>query len=530
MYKSIARGGEMMDPITIISILLAILVGAVVGYFVRKSIAEAKITSAEHAAQQIIEDAKRDAEASKKEALLEAKDENHKIRTEADREIRDRRSELQKQENRLMQKEETLDRKSESLDKREATLEKKEDSLVKRQQHIEELESKMDEMVRQQQAELERISGLSKDEARQIIIESLEKELSYETAVMIKENENRIKEESDKKAKEILSLAIQRCAADHVAETTVSVVALPNDEMKGRIIGREGRNIRTIETLTGIDLIIDDTPEAVILSGFDPIRRETARLALEKLVQDGRIHPARIEEMVEKSRREVDEYIREVGEQATFEVGVHGLHPDLIKILGRLKYRTSYGQNVLKHSMEVAHLAGLMAAELGEDITLAKRSGLLHDIGKAIDHEVEGSHVEIGVELATKYKEHPVVINSIASHHGDTEATSIIAILVAAADALSAARPGARSETLENYIRRLEKLEEISESYEGVEKSFAIQAGREIRIMVKPDTVDDLQAHKLARDIRKRIESELDYPGHIKVTVIRETRAVEYAK
>lgn len=530
MYKSIARGGEMMDIITIISILLAILVGAVVGYFVRKSIAEAKITSAEHAAQQIIEDAKRDAEASKKEALLEAKDENHKIRIEAEREIRDRRSELQKQENRLMQKEETLDRKSESLDKREATLEKKEDSLVKRQQHIEELESKMDEMVRQQQAELERISGLSKDEARHIIIENLEKELSYETAVMIKENENRIKEESDKKAKEILSLAIQRCAADHVAETTVSVVNLPNDEMKGRIIGREGRNIRTIETLTGIDLIIDDTPEAVILSGFDPIRRETARLALEKLVQDGRIHPARIEEMVEKSRREVDEYIREVGEQSTFEVGVHGLHPDLIKILGRLKYRTSYGQNVLKHSMEVAHLAGLMAAELGEDITLAKRAGLLHDIGKAIDHEVEGSHVEIGVELATKYKEHPVVINSIASHHGDTEATSIIAILVAAADALSAARPGSRSETLENYIRRLEKLEEISESYEGVEKSFAIQAGREIRIMVKPDTVDDLQAHKLARDIRKRIESELDYPGHIKVTVIRETRAVEYAK
>ncbi|KUP07188.1 ribonuclease [Bacillus coahuilensis m2-6] len=516
--------------LVIISILLILPVGVVVGYFYRKSIAEAKINGAENAAEQILEKGKREAEALKKEALLEAKDEIHTLRIETENELRERRAELLKQENRLMQKEENLDRKDESLEKREASLERKEDSLHAKQQHIEEMESKVDEMISAQQTELERISGLTRDEARNIILDRVENELSHDIAIMVKDHENRAKEESDKKAKEILSLAIQRCAADHVAETTVSVVTLPNDEMKGRIIGREGRNIRTLETLTGIDLIIDDTPEAVILSGFDPIRRETARLALEKLVQDGRIHPARIEEMVEKSRREVDEYIREVGEQTTFEVGVHGLHPDLIKILGRLKYRTSYGQNVLKHSMEVAFLSGLLAAELGEDEMLARRAGLLHDIGKAIDHEVEGSHVEIGVELAQKYKEHPVVVNAIASHHGDAEPTSVISVLVAAADALSAARPGARSETLENYIRRLEKLEEISESYEGVEKSFAIQAGREVRIMVRPDAIDDLEAHRLARDIRKRIEEELDYPGHIKVTVIRETRAVEYAK
>ncbi|AYC29306.1 ribonuclease Y [Paenisporosarcina cavernae] len=519
-----------MDYFDIISALLGLIVGAVVSYFVVKSVNDSKVTGAKQSAQTILDDAKREAEALKKEVLLEAKDETHKMRTEAESEIRERRSELQKQENRYLQREENIDRKDDALNKREAGLERKEEALSERQQHIELMENNVAELVAKQQSELERISALTRDEAKTIILGQVENELATDIAVMTKEAETRAKEDSDKKAREILSLALQRFAADHVAETTVSVVNLPNDEMKGRIIGREGRNIRTLETLTGIDLIIDDTPEAVILSGFDPIRRETARLALEKLVQDGRIHPARIEEMVEKSRREVDEQIREIGEQTTFDIGIHNLHPDLIKIMGRMRYRTSYGQNVLKHSKEVAVLAGLLAAELGEDVTLARRAGLLHDIGKAIDHEVEGSHVEIGVELAKKYKEHPVVINSIASHHGDTEATSVIAVLVAAADALSAARPGARSETLENYIRRLEKLEEISESYEGVEKSFAIQAGREVRIIVRPEQIDDITSHRLARDIRKRIEEELDYPGHIKVTVIRETRAVEYAK
>ncbi len=528
----IARGGEIVENPLIISILLALvlIVGIVVGYLIRKSIAEARISSAETLARKMTEEAERNAEAVKKEALLEAKDENYQLRQQTEQELRERRLEAQKQEDRLMQKEANLDRRSEALDKRELLLEEKEQTLTKQQQQIEEMESKVETMLQQQQTKLERISGYTTDQAREIILERVEKELKYDTALMIKEAEIRAKEEADKKAKGILSLALQRCAADHVAETTVSVVNLPNDEMKGRIIGREGRNIRTLETLTGIDLIIDDTPEAVILSGFDPIRREIARMALERLVQDGRIHPARIEEMVDRARRDVDEHIREVGEETTFEVKIHGLHPDLIKILGRLKYRTSYGQNVLKHSIEVANLAGLLAAELGEDEALARRAGLLHDMGKAIDHEVEGSHVEVGKELAMKYKEHEVVINSIASHHGDEEPTSIISVLVAAADALSAARPGARSETLENYIKRLEKLEEISESFTGVEKSFAIQAGREVRIMVKPDEIDDIQSVRVARDIRKRIEKELNYPGHIKVTVIRETRAVEYAK
>ncbi|WP_432355038.1 ribonuclease Y [Sporosarcina sp. A2] len=516
--------------ITIISALLGLIVGAVVMFLYNKNVNESKVTGAKHSAATIVEEAKREAEALKKEALLEAKDENHKLRVEAETDIRERRSELQKQENRLLQREENMDRKDDSLNKREASLERKDDALSGRQQHIEEMERKAEELVATQQTELEKISALTRDEAKRLILDDVERELSTDIAVMTKESEQRAKEESEKRAREILSLAVQRFAADHVAETTVSVVNLPNDEMKGRIIGREGRNIRTLETLTGIDLIIDDTPEAVILSGFDPVRREIARLALEKLVADGRIHPARIEEMVDKARREVDELIRETGEQTTFDIGVHNLHPDLIKILGRLKFRTSYGQNVLKHSTEVAYLAGLLAAELGEDVTLARRAGLLHDIGKAIDHEVEGSHVQIGKELAVKYKEHPVVINSIASHHGDEEATSVIAVLVAAADALSAARPGARSETLENYIKRLQKLEEISESYEGVEKSFAIQAGREVRIIVRPDIIDDITAHRLARDIRKRIEEELDYPGHIKITVLRETRSVEYAK
>jgi len=499
------------------------VLGVGAGYLIRKNIAEAKLASAEEKAQKILDDAQKNSEAKKKEVLLEAKEEIHKIRSEVDRETKERRTEIQRLERRLVQKEENLDRKIDSLEKKEEVFSRKEADLDKSQERINELYAK-------QLIELERVSGLTSEDARTLLLASIEEEIKHEAAILIKEVEQQTKDEADKKAKDIISLAIQRCAADHVTETTVSVVSLPSDEMKGRIIGREGRNIRTLETLTGIDLIIDDTPEAVILSGFDPVRREVARIALEKLIVDGRIHPARIEEMVEKAQKEVEQRIKEAGEQATFETGVHGLHSEIIKLLGRLKYRTSYGQNVLKHSIEVAHLAGVMASELGVDVMTAKRAGLLHDIGKAVDHEVEGPHVTIGASLAKKYRESPEIINAIAAHHGDEEPKTIQAVLVAAADAVSAARPGARRETLESYLKRLTRLEEIAESFEGVEKSFAIQAGREIRIMVKPDKIDDLSAVRLVRDIVKNIENELEYPGQIKVTVIRETRAVDYAK
>lgn len=512
---------------TIIEIIITALgtcvIGAVVGYWVRKSTAEAKISSAEQEAKRVVDEAEKIGEAKKKEALLEAKEDIHKLRLELDKETKERRVELQRIERRLVQKEENLDRKIDSL-------EKKEDSLTQKEQDLEVSQSKIQELHEKQLAELERISGLSSEEARTMLLANAQEEIKHETAMMIKELEQQAKEESDKKAREIISLAIQRCAADHVAETTVSVVALPNDEMKGRIIGREGRNIRTLETMTGIDLIIDDTPEAVILSGFDPVRREVARIALEKLITDGRIHPARIEEMVEKAQKEVDQRIKEAGEQATFETGVHGLHPEVIKLLGRLKYRTSYGQNVLKHSIEVSHLAGVMAAELAVDVMLAKRAGLLHDLGKAVDHDIEGSHAIIGADLAKKYRESAEVVNAIAAHHADEEPKTVQAVLVASADAVSAARPGARRESLESYLKRLTRLEEIAESFEGVDKSFAIQAGREVRIMVKPDRVDDITSVGLARDIVKKIEAELEYPGQIRVTVIRETRAVDYAK
>jgi ribonuclease Y len=517
------KGINQVPLVYTILAVIALLLGVLFGYLLRKYLAEAKITSAEEAAKRILEEAEKETEARKREAILEAKEQIHIMRTEADRENRERRNEIQRLERRYLQKEESLDRKMESL-------EKKEEALAKKEQELSNKNRQLDELLQNQTAELERISGLTTEEARTMILDNVREEVKRETAQIIKEEEARAKEEAEKKAREIVALAIQKGAVDIVAETTVSVVPLPNDEMKGRIIGREGRNIRALETLTGVDLIIDDTPEAVILSGFDPIRRETARIALEKLINDGRIHPARIEEMVEKAQKEIEQQIREEGEQAAFEAGVPNLHPELIKLLGRLKFRTSYGQNVLKHSLEVAYLAGTMAAELGADAELAKRAGLLHDIGKALDHEIEGPHVTIGADIARKYKENPEVIHCIMAHHGDQEAETVEAVLVQAADAISAARPGARRETLETYLKRLEKLEEIADSFEGIEKSYAIQAGREIRIMVKPDVIDDIQAAHLSREIGKKIEEKLEYPGQIKVIVIRETRHVEYAK
>ena len=493
------------------------------GILYRKKVAEKQIGSAEEEAKRIINEAIKGGENKKREMLLEAKEEIHKSRSEYEREVKERRAEVSKQERRLQQKEEALDKK---IDLHE----KKEDELAKRIAAIDKKQEEVESLKRSQMEVLEKISGLTQEEAKAYILKGVEENVRHETAMKIKEIEQQYKDEADTLAREIISTAIQRCAADHAAETTVSVVPLPNDEMKGRIIGREGRNIRTLETITGVDLIIDDTPEAITVSSFDPVRREVARLALEKLIADGRIHPTRIEDMVEKARREVDHTIKVEGERATFETGVHNLHPELIKLLGRQKYRTSYGQNVLNHSIEVAHIAGLMASELGVDVTLAKRAGLLHDLGKSVDHEMEGSHVQLGVELAKKYKENPVVINAIEAHHGDVEPQTVIACLVQAADAISAARPGARRENVENYIRRLEKLEELTNSFPGVEKAYAIQAGREVRVMVKPEEVTEDNMILLAHDLAKKIESELEYPGQIKVNVIRETKAVEYAK
>ncbi|MCI8417685.1 MAG: ribonuclease Y [Lachnospiraceae bacterium] len=507
----------------LIALVVAVPLTILITVSILKNISAKKVGNAEEKAREIIDDALKTAERSKREALLEAKEETLKTRNELEKESKERRAELQRYERRVLSKEETLDKKADSLERREANFNAKEEQLTKKYAELEKLSS-------QRVQELERISGLTSEQAKEYLLKTVEDEVKHETAVLVKELESRAKEEADKKAKEYVVTAIQKCAADHVAETTISVVQLPNDEMKGRIIGREGRNIRTLETMTGIDLIIDDTPEAVILSGFDPIRREVARIALEKLIVDGRIHPARIEEMVEKAQKEVEVMIREEGEAATLEVGVHGIHPELIRLLGRMKFRTSYGQNALKHSIEVAQLAGLLAGEVGVDVRIAKRAGLLHDIGKSIDHDVEGSHIQIGADLCKKYKESATVINAVEAHHGDVEPTSLIACLVQAADTISAARPGARRETLETYTNRLKQLEEITNAFKGVDKSFAIQAGREIRVMVVPEQVDDASMVLLARNISKQIEAELEYPGQIKVNVIRESRVTDYAK
>lgn len=514
-------------PVLIIVPIVLVIIASVIAFFVgvnyRKNVAEAQYGSAEQKARLIVDDGIKEAENIKREAKLEAKEENLKTKNELEKEVKERRAELSKMEKRVLHKEENLDRKTETLEKKEQSLGDKESALKKEKEKV--------EVIKQQHlSELEKISGLTLDQAKEYLLRSVEEDVKHETAILIKEIEARAKDESDKKARHILANAIQRCAADHVAETTVSVVNLPNDEMKGRIIGREGRNIRTIETLTGIDLIIDDTPEAVILSGFDPIRRETARIALEKLIVDGRIHPARIEEMVEKAKVEVENMIKEEGENASFDAGVHGVHPELIKLLGKMKFRTSYGQNVLKHSIEVSQLCGIIAGEIGLDTRLAKRAGLLHDIGKSVDHEVEGSHVTIGANLCKKYKENAIIVNAVEAHHGDVEPQSLIAVIVQAADTISAARPGARRETLELYVNRLQNLEEIANNFKGVDKTFAIQAGREIRVMVLPDQINDDEMVLLSRDVAKKIEEEMEYPGQIKVNVIRETRSVEYAK
>ena len=517
----------MISPIVWGIIAIVVVALLVATWFIaiayRKNIVETKIGRAESQAREIIDEAQKTAEAKKREILLEAKEDSLKTRNDLEKEVKDRRGELSRMEKRILAREENLDKKTEAVEKKEASLANKESALDKQKAKVEELQAK-------RLQELERISGLTSEQAKDYLLKTVEDDVKREMAVMVKEMKTRAKEEASKKAKEYVVTAIQKCAADHVAETTISLVQLPNDEMKGRIIGREGRNIRTLETLTGVDLIIDDTPEAVILSSFDPVRREVARIALEKLIVDGRIHPARIEEMVEKAQNEVEQTMREEGEAALLEVGVHGIRPELVRLLGKMKYRTSYGQNALKHSIEVAQLSGLLAGEIGEDVRLAKRAGLLHDIGKAVDQEMEGSHISIGVDLCKKYKESPVVINAVESHHGDVEPTSLIACIVQAADTISAARPGARRETLETYTTRLKQLEDIANSFKGVDKTFAIQAGREIRIMVVPEQVSDSDMILLARDISKQIESELSYPGQIKVNVIRESRAVDYAK